>query len=136
MKRNKDYKRCKDIVEFTKEVREIKDIQQRNVERAVIGEGPYCLRKNYAEGPYCLRKNYAEELEVDPEVWFHQMTPLQRQQHLDKLMSTEVKLPESQLQEEAGAGPKPTKSRPKSTDAICHLSMSFEESGLSSLVHA
>lgn len=57
------------------------------------------------------------------------MTPPQRQQHLDKLMSTEVKLPESQLQDDAGAGPKPT-------DAIRHLSMSFEESGLSRLVHA
>lgn len=64
------------------------------------------------------------------------MTPPQRQQHLDKLMSTEVKLPESQLQDDAGAGPKPTESRPKSTDAIRHLSMSFEESGLSRLVHA
>lgn len=51
-------------------------------------------------------------------------------------MSTEVKLPESQLQDDAGAGPKPTESRPKSTDAIRHLSMSFEESGLSRLVHA
>ena len=64
------------------------------------------------------------------------MTPPQRQQHLDKLMSTEVKLPESQLHDDAGAGPKPTESRPKSTDAIRHLSMSFEESGLSRLVHA
>ena len=64
------------------------------------------------------------------------MTPPQRQQHLDKLMSTEVKLPESQLQDDAGAGPKRTESRPKSTDAIRHLSMSFEESGLSRLVHA
>ena len=64
------------------------------------------------------------------------MTPPQRQQHLDKLMSTEVKLPESQPQDDAGAGPKPTESRPKSTDAIRHLSMSFEESGLSRLVHA
>ena len=51
-------------------------------------------------------------------------------------MSTEVKLPESQLHDDAGAGPKPTESRPKSTDAIRHLSMSFEESGLSRLVHA
>lgn len=67
-KRKKDYKRCKDIVEFTEEVREIKDIQQRNVERAVIGEGPYRL---------C--NNYAKELEVDPDVWFHQMSPLQRE---------------------------------------------------------
>ena len=125
MKRKKDYKRCKDIVEFTEEVREIKDIQQRNVERAVIGKGPYRLHKNNAE-----------ELEVDPDVWFHQMTPLQRQQHLNKLMSTEVKLPEAQLQEEAGAIPKPTDSLSKSTDAICHLSMSFKESGLSRLVHA
>lgn len=99
-------------MEFTEKVREIKDIQQRNVEGAVIGEGPYHLRNNYAK-----------ELEVDPDVWFHQMTPLQRQQNLDKLMSTEVKLPESQLQDDAGAGPKPTESRPKSTDAILHLSM-------------
>ena len=51
-------------------------------------------------------------------------------------MSTEVKLPESQLQDDAGAGPKPTESHPKSTDAIRQLSMSFEESGLSGLVHA
>ena len=64
------------------------------------------------------------------------MTPPQRQQHLHTLMSTEVKLPESQLHDDAGAGPKPTESRPKSTDAIRHLSMSFEESGLSRLVHA
>lgn len=64
------------------------------------------------------------------------MTPPQRQQHLHKLMSAEVKLPESQLHDDAGAGPKPTESRPKSTDAIRHISMSFEESGLSRLVHA
>ena len=96
VKWKKAYKRCKEIVEFTEKVREIKDIQQRNVEGAVIGEGP-----NH------LRNNYAKELEVDPDVWFHQMTPLRRQQHLDKLMSTEVKLPESQLQDDAGAGPKP-----------------------------
>ena len=60
VKWKKDYKRCKEIVEFTEEVREIKDIQQRNVERAVIGEGPYRLRNSYAK-----------ELEVDPDIWFH-----------------------------------------------------------------
>ncbi|CAH3186458.1 unnamed protein product [Porites evermanni] len=46
-------------------------------------------------------RSIRNELEVDPDVWFHQMTPLQRQQNLDKLMSTEVKLPESQLQDDA-----------------------------------
>ena len=47
-------------MEFTEEVREIKDIQQRNVERAVKGEGPFRLRNNYAK-----------ELELDPDIWFH-----------------------------------------------------------------
>lgn len=56
----KGHKRCKEIVEFTEEVREIKDIQQRNVERAVIGEGPFRLHNNYAKEP-----------EVDPDIWFH-----------------------------------------------------------------
>lgn len=44
-------------------------------------------------------------------------------------LATEVKLPESQLQDDSGAGPKPI-------NAIFHLSMSFKESGLSRLVHA
>ena len=100
VKRKKDYKRCKDIVEFADEIREIKDIQQRNVERAVIGEGPYRLRREYAE-----------DLEVDADLWFHQMSPAQRQKHLDKLMTTEVKPVEPQ--QDAGA-------RPEQTDAICH----------------
>ena len=114
--KRKDYERCKDIVEFADEIREIKDIQQRNVEHAVI-----------VEGPYRLRRGYAEDLEVDADVWFHQMSPAQRQKHLDKLMTTEIKPVEQQ--QDAGT-------RPEQTDAICHLSCSFEDTGLSQLVHA
>lgn len=44
VKRKTDYKRCKDDIEFLGKIREIKDIQQRNVERAVICGGPYRLR--------------------------------------------------------------------------------------------
>ena len=116
VKRKKDYKRCKDVVEFADEVREIKDIQQRNVERAIIGEGPYRLRNEYRE-----------DLEVSPDYWFHKMSPTQRQRHIEKLMATEVKPLEAQ--QEDG-----TRSMPP--DPACHLSLSFEDSGLSRLVHA
>lgn len=116
VKRKKDYKRCKDIVEFADEIREIKDIQQRNIERAVIGEGPYRLRKEYSE-----------DLEVEPDEWFHKMSPAQRQRHIDKLMTADVKPVEAQQEADA---------RPKQTDATCHLSVSFKDSGLSSLMHA
>lgn len=55
------------------------------------------------------------------------MSRTQRQQHIDKLMTTEVEPVEAQ--QEDGAQPKPT-------NAACHLSVSFEDSGLSRLVHA
>ena len=100
-------------MEFTNEIREIKDIQQRNVERAIIGEGPYRVRNEYRE-----------DLEVNPVDWFHKMSARQRQQHIDKLMSTEVKPVE---QEDAA--------RAKPTDVASHLSVSFEDAGLSKLVH-
>ena len=44
VKRKTDCKRCKDDIEFLGKIREIKDIQQRNIERAVICGGPYRLR--------------------------------------------------------------------------------------------
>lgn len=77
----KDYKWCKDVVGFTDEVREIKDIQQRNVERAII-----------SEGPYCLQNEYREDLEVSPDYWFHKMSPTQRQRHIEKLMPQKLNL--------------------------------------------
>lgn len=55
------------------------------------------------------------------------MSSTQRQRHIDKLMAIEVKPVE--VQQAVGAQPKPT-------DAACNLSISFEESGLSRLVHA
>lgn len=54
------------------------------------------------------------------------MSPTQRQWHIDKLMTTEVEPVEAQ--QEDGAQPKPT-------NAACHLSVSFEDSRLSRLVH-
>ena len=116
VKRKMDYKRYKDVVEFADEVREIKDIQQRNVERAIIGEGPYRLRNEYCE-----------DLEVNPDDWFHKMSPTQRQRHIEKLMATEVKPVEAQQEDRA---------RPMPPDPACHLSISFQDPGLSRLVHA
>lgn len=46
VKRKKDYKRCKDVVEFAEEIREIKDIQQRNVERAILAKALIAYEKS------------------------------------------------------------------------------------------
>lgn len=75
-----------------------------------------------------MRREYANDLWVEPYVWFHQVTPVQRQQHLDRVMATELK--PTQPQQDAGACPN------QLTDPICRLSISFEDCVLSRLAHA
>ena len=114
IKRKNDYKACNDVVQFTENVREIKDIQARNVERAIIGEGPYRLCAEYSD------------LGVDPEVWFYNMTASERQSHLEKFATMTIR----------------QKKDPADTPSGAHcnfpqgsLTISFEDSGLSPIVH-
>lgn len=58
--------------------------------------------------------------------WFHKMSPTQSQQHIEELMATEVKPIEAQQEDRA---------RPMPPDPASHLLISFEDSGLSRLVH-
>lgn len=55
------------------------------------------------------------------------MSPTQHQWHIEKLMATEVKPVEAKQEDVA---------QPMPPDPGCHMSLSFEDSGLSRLVHA
>lgn len=115
IKRKNDYKACNDVVQFTENVREIKDIQARNVERAIVGEGPYRLCPEYSD------------LCVEPEVWFYNMTASERQSHLEKFANMNIRQKKGK---DFGVTPSCT-----NRNLTQGLSVSFEDSGLSQIVH-
>ena len=96
-------------------MREIKDIQARNVERAIVGEGPYRLCPEYSD------------LCVEPEVWFYNMTASERQSHLEKFANMNIRQKKGK---DFGVTPSCT-----NCNLTQGLSVSFEDSGLSQIVH-